>query len=79
MLFRSPEGIEGRVPYKGSVSDAIFQLVGGLRAGMGYCGVKDIQEMKTESQFIKITNAGLAESHPHDISITKEAPNYGVL
>lgn len=74
-----PEGIEGRVPYKGSVSDAIFQLVGGLRAGMGYCGVKDIQEMKTESQFIKITNAGLAESHPHDISITKEAPNYGVL
>lgn len=74
-----PEGIEGRVPYKGSVSDAIFQLVGGLRAGMGYCGVKNIHEMKTESQFIKITNAGLAESHPHDISITKEAPNYGVL
>ncbi len=74
-----PEGIEGRVPYKGNISDTIFQLVGGLRAGMGYCGVKNIHEMKTQSQFIKITNAGLTESHPHDISITKEAPNYRVL
>ncbi|MDD3894937.1 MAG: IMP dehydrogenase [Syntrophomonadaceae bacterium] len=74
-----PEGIEGRVPYKGNVSDTIFQLVGGLRAGMGYCGVKNITEMKTQSKFIKITNAGLIESHPHDISITKEAPNYRVL
>lgn len=74
-----PEGIEGRVPYKGNVSETIFQLIGGLRAGMGYCGVKDIAAMKTESRFIKITNAGLSESHPHDISITKEAPNYRVL
>jgi IMP dehydrogenase len=74
-----PEGIEGRVPYKGNISDTIFQLVGGLRAGMGYCGVKNIHEMKTQTQFIKITNAGLSESHPHDISITKEAPNYRVL
>lgn len=74
-----PEGIEGRVPYKGNVSETIFQLVGGLRAGMGYCGLKNIVEMKTESKFIKITNAGLTESHPHDVSITKEAPNYRVL
>ncbi len=74
-----PEGIEGRVPYKGNVSETIFQLVGGLRAGMGYCGLKNIAEMKTESKFIKITNAGLTESHPHDVSITKEAPNYRVL
>ncbi|NLB51355.1 MAG: IMP dehydrogenase [Syntrophomonadaceae bacterium] len=74
-----PEGIEGRVPYKGNVSETIFQLIGGLRAGMGYCGVKNIAEMKTESKFIKITNAGLTESHPHDVSITKEAPNYRVL
>jgi IMP dehydrogenase len=71
-----PEGIEGRVPYKGYVSETIFQLIGGLKAGMGYCGVKDIEEMKTKTRFIRITNAGLSESHPHDISITKEAPNY---
>ncbi len=74
-----PEGIEGRVPYKGYVSETIFQLIGGLKAGMGYCGVKNIEEMKTKARFIKITNAGLIESHPHDISITKEAPNYRVL
>lgn len=74
-----PEGIEGRVPYKGFVSETIFQLIGGLKAGMGYCGVKNIEEMKTKTKFVKITNAGLVESHPHDISITKEAPNYQVL
>jgi len=74
-----PEGIEGRVPYKGYVAETIFQLIGGLKAGMGYCGVKNIEEMKTKARFIRITNAGLIESHPHDISITKEAPNYRVL
>lgn len=74
-----PEGIEGRVPYKGYVSETIFQLVGGLRQGMGYCGVLTINEMKTNTKFIRITNAGLTESHPHDVFITKEAPNYRVL
>ncbi|MDD3269626.1 MAG: IMP dehydrogenase [Syntrophomonadaceae bacterium] len=74
-----PEGIEGRVPYKGYVSETIFQLIGGLKAGMGYCGVKNIEEMKSKTKFVRITNAGLIESHPHDISITKEAPNYQVL
>lgn len=73
-----PEGIEGRVPYKGSVADTVFQLVGGLRAGMGYCGVKNIQELITKTQFIRITGAGLKESHPHDVSITKESPNYSL-
>ncbi|MEA1960004.1 MAG: IMP dehydrogenase [Bacillota bacterium] len=73
-----PEGIEGRTPYKGSVSETIFQLAGGLRAGMGYCGVATIDEMKTKTRFIRITNAGLSESHPHDVFITKEAPNYQV-
>jgi len=71
-----PEGIEGRVAYKGPVSDTIFQLVGGLKAGMGYCGVHNIIELKTKTKFIKISNAGLRESHPHDIVITQEAPNY---
>lgn len=71
-----PEGVEGRVPYRGPLADTVFQLVGGLRAGMGYCGVKNIQELKTKTEFVRITNAGLVESHPHDISITKEAPNY---
>ena len=71
-----PEGVEGRVPYKGTLADTIFQMVGGLRAGMGYCGTKTIDELRTKSEFIRITGAGLAESHPHDISITKEAPNY---
>lgn len=74
-----PEGIEGRTPYKGSVSETIFQLLGGLRAGMGYCGVTNIKEMQTQTRFIRITNAGLTESHPHDVFITKEAPNYQVL
>ena len=73
-----PEGVEGRVPYKGSVEDTIFQLTGGLRSGMGYCGTKDIHALQTESKFIKITAASLKESHPHDIYITKEAPNYSV-
>ncbi len=74
-----PEGIEGRTPYKGSVSETVFQLVGGLRAGMGYCGVANIAEMQEKSRFIRISNAGLAESHPHDVVITKEAPNYQVM
>jgi IMP dehydrogenase len=73
-----PEGVEGRVPYKGLVSEAVFQLVGGLRSGMGYCGAKDIEALQKDSKFIKITNAGLKESHPHDIYITKESPNYSV-
>ncbi|MDD3839392.1 MAG: IMP dehydrogenase [Clostridia bacterium] len=73
-----PEGVEGRVPYKGPLSETIFQLVGGLRAGMGYCGAKDIERFQKESKFIKITNAGLKESHPHDIYITKESPNYSL-
>ena len=71
-----PEGIEGRVPYKGPLADIIFQLVGGLRAGMGYCGSKGIRDLQDNGQFIRITGAGLVESHPHDIQITKEAPNY---
>ena len=73
-----PEGIEGRIPYKGHVSDVLFQLIGGLRASMGYCGAKDIKAMNEETQFIQITGAGLRESHPHDVSITKEAPNYSM-
>lgn len=73
-----PEGIEGRVPYKGYVADTVFQLVGGLRAGMGYCGVANIEEMITKTKFIRMTGAGLKESHPHDIVITKEAPNYSI-
>ncbi|MGI6136557.1 MAG: IMP dehydrogenase [Clostridiales bacterium] len=71
-----PEGVEGRVPFRGSVSDVIFQLVGGIRSGMGYCGKKTIEELRTTSKFIKITNASLIESHPHDITITRESPNY---
>ena len=71
-----PEGIEGRVPYKGQVSDVIYQLMGGLRSGMGYCGCKTIFEMKENARFIEITNAGLKESHPHDVELIKEAPNY---
>ena len=71
-----PEGVEGRVPYKGILADTIFQMVGGIRSGMGYCGAKNIDDLRKNSEFIKITGAGLAESHPHDISITKEAPNY---
>ncbi|MCF6095256.1 IMP dehydrogenase [Microaerobacter geothermalis] len=73
-----PEGIEGRVPYKGPLADTVYQLVGGLRAGMGYCGTKTIKELRENSKFIRITNAGLRESHPHDVQITKEAPNYSL-
>lgn len=73
-----PEGIEGIVPYKGNVSETIYQILGGLRAAMGYCGAKNIHEMKSRTKFVKITNAGLKESHPHDVKITKEAPNYGL-
>ena len=71
-----PEGVEGRVPFKGALSETIFQMIGGLRAGMGYCGAPTIDYLREHAEFIKITGAGLAESHPHDISITKEAPNY---
>ncbi len=73
-----PEGVEGRVPYKGPLSDTIFQLMGGLRSGMGYCGAPDIETLKAEGYFVKISSAGLRESHPHDINITKEAPNYSL-
>ena len=71
-----PEGVEGRVPYRGSVAEVIYQMKGGLRAGMGYCGKATIEELRTSSEFVRITNASLIESHPHDISISKEAPNY---
>jgi IMP dehydrogenase len=71
-----PEGIEGRVPYKGPASDVVYQLVGGLRSGMGYCGCPDIETLRTEARFVKITGGGLRESHPHDVAITREAPNY---
>jgi IMP dehydrogenase len=71
-----PEGIEGRVPYKGPVGDVLYQMVGGLRSGMGYTGCKDIDTLRTESRFVRITAAGLRESHPHDVTITREAPNY---
>ncbi|KYZ77151.1 IMP dehydrogenase [Anaerosporomusa subterranea] len=73
-----PEGIEGRTPYKGSVADTVFQLIGGLRAGMGYCGVGTIDDLISKTQFIRITSAGLKESHPHDVIITKESPNYSL-
>lgn len=71
-----PEGVEGRVPYKGSLADTVFQMMGGLRAGMGYCGAASIDDLRENGEFIKITGAGLVESHPHDINITKESPNY---
>ncbi len=71
-----PEGIVGRVPYRGKVSDVIYQLIGGLKAGMGYCGAKNLNELRRKARFVRITNAGLRESHPHDITIIKEAPNY---
>ncbi len=73
-----PEGVEGRVPYKGTLSDTIFQMIGGIRSGMGYCGAPNIPYLQKNGQFIRITSAGLKESHPHDINITKEAPNYSV-
>ncbi len=71
-----PEGVEGRVPYRGKLSDYIYQLVGGLRAGMGYCGTKQIESLRSDAKFMRITTASVSESHPHDISITKESPNY---
>ena len=71
-----PEGVEGRVPYKGPLSDTVYQLMGGLRSGMGYCGTPSIEDLRKNGEFIRITGAGLKESHPHDISITKESPNY---
>jgi IMP dehydrogenase len=71
-----PEGIEGRVAYRGTLSNFVFQLIGGVKSGMGYCGVKNIEELSAKANMIKVTNAGLLESHPHDIMITKEAPNY---
>ena len=71
-----PEGIEGRVPYRGPVSDVLFQMVGGLRSGMGYVGCATIEELRTETTFVRISSVGLRESHPHDVTITREAPNY---
>jgi IMP dehydrogenase len=71
-----PEGVEGRVPHKGSLSQTVHQLLGGLRSGMGYCGANNLPELRRKAKFIQITNAGLRESHVHDVIITKEAPNY---
>jgi len=72
------EGIEGRVPYKGPLSNLVYQMVGGLRQAMGYVGAESIEQLQSVTQFVRITGAGLRESHPHDVVITKEAPNYGV-
>jgi IMP dehydrogenase len=71
-----PEGVEGRVPYKGPLADYVFQLVGGIKAGMGYCGTRTIEELRTRTRFIQVTGASVQEGHPHDIVITQEAPNY---
>jgi IMP dehydrogenase len=71
-----PEGIEGRVPFKGQLHDYVFQLVGGLRSGMGYAGARQLDDLRTRTKLMRITNAGLIESHPHDVIITREAPNY---
>ena len=71
-----PEGVEGRVPYRGKLGDFVYQLIGGLRAGMGYCGTRNIQELRSRSRFVRVTAASVSESHPHDIQITKESPNY---
>jgi IMP dehydrogenase len=71
-----PEGVEGRVPFKGPLADYVYQLVGGLRAGMGYCGTKSISELRSLARFIKVSAATVRENHPHDIAITQEAPNY---
>lgn len=73
-----PEGIEGRIPYKGPLADTIYQLVGGIRSGMGYCGTANLEELREKAQFVRMTGAGLRESHPHDVQITKEAPNYSM-
>jgi len=74
-----PEGVEGRVPYRGTLSDFVYQLVGGLRAGMGYCGARSIEQLRKDSRFTRISSASVSESHPHDIQITKEAPNYSAM
>jgi len=71
-----PEGVEGRVPYRGTLDDFVYQLVGGLRAGMGYCGARNIEELRRNGRFVRTSSASVSESHPHDIQITKEAPNY---
>ena len=71
-----PEGVEGRVPFKGALSDFVYQLVGGLRAGMGYCGTQTIDQLRNDAKFIQVSAASVRESHPHDIAITQEAPNY---
>lgn len=71
-----PEGIEARVPYKGTLAEVIYQMTGGLRAGMGYLGARNIALLKKDGKFVRITNSGIIESHPHDVSITREAPNY---
>lgn len=71
-----PEGIEGRVPFRGPLADFVYQMVGGLRAGMGYCGAKTVDELRTEATFNRVTTAGVIESHPHDVVITKESQNY---
>ena len=71
-----PEGVEGRVPYRGSLAEIVFQMLGGLKSGMGYCGMHTVEELRKNARFVKITSASLIESHPHDISITKESPNY---
>jgi IMP dehydrogenase len=73
-----PEGVEGRTAYKGPLADTVYQLLGGLRAGMGYCGCHNIDELRSKGRFIKTTNAGLRENHSHDVQITKESPNYSV-
>ncbi len=73
-----PEGIEGRVPFKGSLAASVYQLVGGLRAGMGYCGARTIDELRADARFVRVSQAGLRESHPHDVTITQEAPNYEI-
>ena len=71
-----PEGIEGRVPYKGELAESMTQFIGGLRAGMGYCGAKDIPTLQEVARFVQLTSSGIGESHPHNVTITKEAPNY---
>ena len=74
-----PEGVEGRVPYRGHLGDFVYQMVGGLRAGMGYCGTPTIEELRTKAKFVRASTATMHESHPHDIQITKEAPNYSAM
>jgi IMP dehydrogenase len=73
-----PEGVEGRVPHRGRLAEFVYQLVGGMRAGMGYCGTPDIASLRTQARFVRVSTASMAESHPHDIAITREAPNYTV-